>query len=170
MLELGPLAFASPWILAALALLPLLWWLLRVTPPAPRHVRFPAIRLLFGLESPERTPESSPLWLILLRLAAVAALILALAHPLMNPSGMLQGNGPLLLVVDDGWAAASRWKDRQEAMRQAGDGKLLAFCRSGTRSALALALAQRDDGVPREDIERRVTDAGFDVGPIAHLL
>jgi uncharacterized protein (TIGR01244 family) len=58
----------------------------------------------------------------------------------------------------------------QEAMRQAGDGKLLAFCRSGTRSALALALAQRDDGVPREDIERRVTDAGFDVGPIAHLL
>ena len=56
MLELGPLAFASPWILAALALLPLLWWLLRVTPPAPRHVRFPAIRLLFGLESPERTP------------------------------------------------------------------------------------------------------------------
>jgi uncharacterized protein (TIGR01244 family) len=58
----------------------------------------------------------------------------------------------------------------QEAMRQAGDGKLLAFCRSGTRSALALALAQRDEGVPREDIERRVTDAGFDIGPIAHLL
>lgn len=119
MLELGPLAFASPWILAALALLPLLWWLLRVTPPAPRHIRFPAIRLLFGLESPERTPESSPLWLILLRLAAVTALILALAHPLMNPSGLLQGNGPLILVVDDGWAAASRWADRQEAMRQA---------------------------------------------------
>jgi hypothetical protein len=119
LLELGPLAFASPWILAALALLPLLWWLLRVTPPAPRHIRFPAIRLLFGLESPERTPESSPLWLILLRLAAVTALILALAHPLMNPSGKLQGGGPLILVVDDGWAAASRWPDRQEAMRQA---------------------------------------------------
>ncbi len=119
MLELGPLAFASPWILAALALLPLLWWLLRVTPPAPRHVRFPAIRLLFGLESPERTPESSPLWLILLRLASVAALILALAHPLMNPAGILQGSGPLILVVDDGWAAASRWQVRQEAMRQA---------------------------------------------------
>ncbi len=119
MLELGSLAFASPWILAALVLLPLLWWLLRVTPPAPRHIRFPAIRLLFGLESPERTPESSPLWLILLRLAAITALILALAHPLMNPSSMLQGNGPLILIVDDGWAAASRWKDRQEAMRQA---------------------------------------------------
>ena len=119
MLELGPLAFASPWILAALALLPLLWWLLRVTPPAPRQIRFPAIRLLFGLESHERTPESSPLWLILLRLLAVTALIVALAHPLMNPSGLLPGKGPLLLVVDDGWAAASRWPARQEAMRQA---------------------------------------------------
>lgn len=119
MLELGTLAFASPWILAALALLPLLWWLLRVTPPAPRHIRFPAIRLLFGLESRERTPESSPLWLILLRLAAVTALIFALAHPLLNASGLLQGNGPLILAVDDSWAAASRWPERQEAMRHA---------------------------------------------------
>ncbi|MEM9682541.1 MAG: BatA domain-containing protein [Pseudomonadota bacterium] len=119
MLELGPLAFAAPWMLTALAVLPLLWWLLRVTPPAPRNIRFPAIRLLFGLESPERTPESSPLWLILLRLLAVALLILALAHPLMNPSSQLQGDGPLVLAVDDGWAASSRWPERQEAMRQA---------------------------------------------------
>lgn len=58
----------------------------------------------------------------------------------------------------------------QEAMREMGDGKLLAFCRSGTRSALALALAQREEGVPREEIERRVADAGFDIGPISHLL
>jgi len=59
MLELGPLAFAQPWVLAALASLPLLWWLLRVTPPAPRLLRFPAIRLLFGLQPPEETPESA---------------------------------------------------------------------------------------------------------------
>jgi uncharacterized protein (TIGR01244 family) len=58
----------------------------------------------------------------------------------------------------------------QEALREAGDGKLLAFCRSGTRSALTLALAQREAGVPRDEIERRVGEAGFDIGPIAHLL
>src|SRR5881275_1914308 len=33
----------------------------------------------------------------------------------------------------------------QQAMREAGDGKLLAFCRSGARSAFAAALAQRDE-------------------------
>ncbi len=53
MLSLGPLAFAQPWILLALAGMPLLWLLLRVTPPAPRTLSFPAVRLLFGLRPPE---------------------------------------------------------------------------------------------------------------------
>ena len=118
MLSLGPIAFVTPWILLALLLLPLLWWLLRVTPPAPRQVRFPAIRLLFGLISREKTPDSSPLWLILLRLAMVAAFILAMAHPLINPGDELPGQGPVLLVVDDGWAAAPNWSARQAALRQ----------------------------------------------------
>jgi uncharacterized protein (TIGR01244 family) len=58
----------------------------------------------------------------------------------------------------------------QDALREAGDGKLLAFCRSGTRSALALALTMREAGVARGEIEQRVTEAGFNVAPIAHLL
>ncbi|HEY2110196.1 MAG TPA: BatA domain-containing protein, partial [Dongiaceae bacterium] len=43
---LGSLSFISPWLLVGLAALPLLWWLLRLTPPTPRRVSFPAIRLL----------------------------------------------------------------------------------------------------------------------------
>lgn len=58
----------------------------------------------------------------------------------------------------------------QEAMRETGDGKLLAFCRSGTRSAMTLALAKRVDGASSEEVERCLSDAGFDSGPIAHLL
>lgn len=58
----------------------------------------------------------------------------------------------------------------QEAMRAAGDGKLVAFCRSGTRSALALALAQRGEGASRDEVEQKLTGAGVDPGPIAHLL
>src|SRR3954447_15275753 len=58
----------------------------------------------------------------------------------------------------------------QEALREAGDGKLLAFCRSGTRSALALALAKREEGASAEDVIRQLNQAGFDHGPIAHLL
>ena len=58
----------------------------------------------------------------------------------------------------------------QQARSAAGEGKMLAFCRSGTRSALAVALAKRDEGAPRDEIERCLADAGVDSGPIAHLL
>jgi uncharacterized protein (TIGR01244 family) len=49
-------------------------------------------------------------------------------------------------------------------------GKVLAFCRSGTRSALAWALAKSEDGMPRKEIEQRLIGAGVDPTPIAHLL
>ncbi len=116
MLTLGPLAFAAPWLLLALASLPLLWWLLRAVPPSPRLVPFPAIRLLFGLDPTQETPHRTPWWLLLLRLILAALVILALARPLLNPTGDLRGSGPLLLVVDDGWAAAKNWPARQTAM------------------------------------------------------
>jgi uncharacterized protein (TIGR01244 family) len=58
----------------------------------------------------------------------------------------------------------------REAMEQAGDGKMLAFCRSGTRSALACGLVQRQQGASADEIASRLTEAGFDPGPIAHLL
>jgi uncharacterized protein (TIGR01244 family) len=58
----------------------------------------------------------------------------------------------------------------QEAMRECGDGKLLAFCRSGNRSALAWAVARADEGVPREELEQRAAAAGVDLSPVSHLL
>lgn len=58
----------------------------------------------------------------------------------------------------------------QEALREAEGGKLLAFCRSGTRSALVTALAKREQGASTDEVRRCLTNAGFDPGPIAHLL
>ena len=58
----------------------------------------------------------------------------------------------------------------QDAMRECGDGKLVAFCRTGNRSALAWAVARAEEGVPRDELERRAAGAGIDLGPVAHLL
>src|SRR5918997_5989118 len=112
MLDLGPLVFTQPWLLVARAALPALWLLLRITPPAPRKVAFPALLFLLGLRSSERTPARTPLWLLLLRLALAALLILALAGPVLNPAPGLGGRGPLVLAIDNGWAAARHWEDR----------------------------------------------------------
>jgi hypothetical protein len=143
MLGLGALAFASPWLLAALAALPALWWLLKVTPPAPRHVRFPAIALLFDVKEQEQTPHKTPLWLVILRMILAALVILALARPLLNPTTQLTGSGPLLLVVDDGWASAGNWTARQRAM----EGALGRAERAG-RPVMILPTAAPADGAP----------------------
>ncbi len=112
MLSLGSFAFAAPGMLALLLVLPVIYWLLRLIPPLPRLVRFPAIRLLIGLEPTEQTPMKMPWWLMLLRMLLATALILAIAKPLLNPQADLPGKGPLLLVIDDGWAAAPGWTTR----------------------------------------------------------
>ena len=61
-------------------------------------------------------------------------------------------------------------EEMQKAWHEAEGGKMLAFCRSGTRSALACALAHREEGASAEEVHQRLSDAGFDPNPIAHLL
>jgi uncharacterized protein (TIGR01244 family) len=61
-------------------------------------------------------------------------------------------------------------EEMREAINEVGEGKMLAFCRSGYRSTLAWAVARSEDGVPREELNRRASEAGFDLGPVAHLL
>lgn len=61
-------------------------------------------------------------------------------------------------------------EEMQKALREVGDGKLLAFCRTGTRSAFAVALAKREDGAPANEVSTCLVSAGFDPSPIAHLL
>ncbi len=108
------MTFAAPLALVALAALPLLWWLLRVTPPSPRSEVFPAIRLLLGLNATEETPARTPWWLLLLRLVAAALVIVALARPVLDSTGSMAGKGPVLLVIDNGWAAAADWPRRMQ--------------------------------------------------------
>ena len=117
MTTIGPLAFAAPWVLFALISLPIIWWLLRVTPPAPKRVPFPAVRLLLGLQQNEETPAHTPLWLLLLRIAVAALVIFALADPYLNPQSAGLRAGPVVIVVDNGWAASARWDDRVGAMQ-----------------------------------------------------
>ena len=56
------------------------------------------------------------------------------------------------------------------AMKAAGEGKVLAYCRSGNRSTLAWAVARSADGVERDELERCAAGAGFSIAPVAHLL
>jgi Domain of unknown function (DUF4159)/Aerotolerance regulator N-terminal len=113
-MTLGPIAFLSPWLLAGLLALPAIWWLLRTIPPRPRRLEFPPTRILLGIENREKTPAQTPWWLTLIRMAAAALVILALAEPVLNPNRdkALTGSGPVVLVVDNGWSSAAQWGAR----------------------------------------------------------
>src|SRR6202140_5969507 len=111
-----PLGFGSPLLLLGLRSLPVLWWLLRLVPPRPRRIAFPPTRLLFDIAPKEETPSRTPWWLTLLRLMAAALVILAAAGPIWNPQTALGGSkAPLVILLDDGWTAASSWDIRIKA-------------------------------------------------------
>jgi Domain of unknown function (DUF4159)/Aerotolerance regulator N-terminal len=114
----GALSFTSPLILAALIALPLVWFLLRATPPSPKQARFPAFIILRQLTAKQETPDRTPWPLLLLRLLLVALLIAGLAGPVLNAPPTASGGGPVALIVDDSWAAASNWNARRDEIRR----------------------------------------------------
>src|SRR6202522_464626 len=113
-----PLAFAAPAVLVALIGLVGLYFLLRVTPPTPHRAIFPPLRLLIGLHPTETTPARTPGPIVAFRLAMGALIILAMAEPLWNSFVALSGSGPLLVLIDDGFTAASGWDKRIDFARE----------------------------------------------------
>ena len=108
-----PLSFGAPAVLWGLLALPVIWWLLRLTPPKPQSEIFPPLKILARVFRKEETPHQSPWWLTLLRLAMAALVVLALAEPIFNPRERVPTSGAALaLVVDNGWASAPDWKRR----------------------------------------------------------
>src|ERR1700691_785302 len=135
--------FAAPLALAALAVLPALYFILRLTPPAPRRLRFPPIALLRGVPAAERTPSRLPLWLLLLRLLAAALLIIGFAGPTLRPPPTLPGSGPVLLVIDNGWAAATSWPQLTAAAQ-----RLIAAAQTQNRGVALFATARDATNAP----------------------
>ncbi len=109
---LGGIGFTAPWLLLGLFALPILWLILRAVPPAPKREPFPGVALLLGLKDDESVSDRTPWWLLLLRMLAVAALIIGLAGPVLNPQRDSTGTGPLLILLDSSWAGATRWSDK----------------------------------------------------------
>jgi hypothetical protein len=114
------LTFLSPLVLSALAAVPVLWWMLRVMPPRPKTVRFPAFFLLKDLSTNLKAAAYTPWWLLLLRALIVISFIVGFAEPVLHQSQELPGGkkGEVLVVIDNGWASAAGWKARQDKLKE----------------------------------------------------
>ncbi|HRC26091.1 MAG TPA: DUF4159 domain-containing protein [Alphaproteobacteria bacterium] len=137
------LVFLHPWILAGLAALPLLYFLLRVTPPAPRRIVLPSARFLDGLVPDHPFPSRTPWWILLLRMAVLALILTALAGPVLHPADALPGKGTLRLLIDNGWESAQTWSLQMAAAQD-----LLARAERENRPAILLPTARPSAGTP----------------------
>lgn len=140
---LGNLIFLNPLILWGLAVLPALWFLLRITPPTPKLIVLPTTRFLAGLIPEKQTSSHTPWWILLLRMLIAALVIIALARPVYNPAQGLAGSGPVRIVIDNGWASTPTW-DTQ--IRAALD--LAAQAGRENRDLYILTTAPMQDGKP----------------------
>ena len=149
------MTFLAPLALFGLLALPAIVLLLRLNPPPARRVAFPPLALLRDLPAEMRTPRRIPLWLLLLRLLAAALVVLGLAAPTLHPPGALPGAGPVLLVIDNGWAAAADWPARRATAE-----RLIAAAGRDGRGVAILATAATSSGVaPRIDGVSTASDA-----------
>lgn len=149
-----PLSFSAPLALAALALLPALWLILRVTPPRPRRIDFPPLKIMADLVAKRELPAHTPWWLLAMRMTAAALAILAVAGPIWNPAR--EGaplRGPVLLLVDNGFGAAADWPERIAVA----ESRIAAATREG-RPVAILGLAEAPAAItlaePRAALDR----------------
>ncbi|MDR0252618.1 MAG: BatA domain-containing protein, partial [Brucellaceae bacterium] len=109
-----PLIFTAPWLLAGLATLPVIWWLLRATPPKPAQEPFPPLAILAKIARHDQEASKSPWWLTALRLLLAALVIFAVAGPVWKPQPItFTGAQPVVIMIDNGWSSAPQWAEFQ---------------------------------------------------------
>ena len=155
-MTLGPFLFMAPLTLLGLIALPIIWYILRATPPTPKQAQLPSLRLLEDVDAKEETPARTPWWVLLLRLGAAALAILGLAMPIYAP-GAQQGDeasGPVLVIVDDGWTSAQRWGEIRSAALSALDGEA-----RDTAAHILLTAPRAIEADPAERLDRSAFEA-----------
>jgi hypothetical protein len=111
---LGNVSFLLPWTLAAFVLIPALWYLLNVSPPKPKTIKFPAVRILQEMSNTHTIAKKTPWWILLLRSLIISMLIFAMSQPVWDENHAQDGiDTPMVLILDNDWSMMDRWESQK---------------------------------------------------------
>lgn len=133
--------FLTPLALIGLVALPVIYWLVKATPPPPKEQAYPSLQILRRLRPGRADTARSPLWLFVLRLLSVALLVLGLSQPVwLGRDLSLKPSQDLVLILDNGWAAVPHWQERLRAARSLAERRF----RAGHEVTLLLSAPDAD--------------------------
>lgn len=183
------LSFLNPWVLSFLVLLPVIWFLLRVTPPPASVIALSTARFLQGLVAQSKTPSKTPWWILLLRILILALIIVALSRPILNKTDLLNLQGvnynSVRVVVENGRQSALNWtkiKDNAEnilnqaqrdnlevwicvtALRQSAGG-VSDYCKEAMTATDALAFVKGIEPLPWDSEYNKALKSLMEISP-----
>ncbi|MET0372588.1 MAG: TIGR01244 family sulfur transferase [Sphingobium sp.] len=80
------------------------------------------------------------------------------------------GIGYAAVPVSHGGFAPWQLDGMVKALGEAGEGKVLAYCRSGTRSTLLWSLTRARAGDKPDDLAEKARAAGYDLSPVRQIM
>ena len=148
MFSLGPVTFVEPLAFISVPIIVIIWWFIKLKPPTPQRIPFPAIMFLKKLDQQHNVAETTPKWLKLLRTILITSVILGASHPLINSEKGFYNKGPIYLIIDDDWASAENWGEVQEAAN-----KIIFRAQRDERLVAVITTAQRRKGSGEPEIK-----------------
>ena len=88
----------------------------------------------------------------------------------IEAAALKAGSDYIAVPVAHGGFAPWQLDGMAQALEQAGDGKLLAYCRSGTRSTLLWALTRARAGDHPDVLAAQAAAAGYDISPVRQIM
>ncbi len=107
--------------LAALLLVPIIWWISRIIPPKPKTLSLPSAYFLLGLESGKNSANDAPIWLKILRMFALSALIIGIANPMIILEKVQnnEATNRIIILIEDSYTAANNYENTRSAIKSA---------------------------------------------------
>ena len=105
-----------PNALWTLAIVPIVYFIVKSLPPIPKSFNFSTFYLIENINNNTTVKKSCPIWLLLLRLLLIILVIIYFSKPFLNNSKIDKKIENYFVFADMGWSTAANWEKYKSTM------------------------------------------------------